>query len=95
MCAVNGHEWAKRQADQVADLLGRVPLVPGCITAGPPSLLWYGWLRSRPSSVTFAVSAPRPGGEVAVILLFRGAGPAGTAAGHGRARADVSREEWS
>jgi hypothetical protein len=28
VCAVNGHEWAKRQADQVADLLGRAFLVP-------------------------------------------------------------------
>jgi hypothetical protein len=95
VCVVNGYEWAKRLADQVADLLGRVLLVPGCITADPPYLLWYGWLRSRPSSVTFAVSVPRPGDEVAVILLFRGAEPAGTAAEHGRARADVLREEWS
>ena len=32
VCAVNGHEWAKRQADQVADLLGLAFLVPGSIT---------------------------------------------------------------
>jgi hypothetical protein len=40
-CVVNGHEWAKRQADQVADLLGRV-FVPGCITTDPPYLLCTG-----------------------------------------------------
>ena len=51
--------------------------------------------RGRPSGATFAVRAPRPGDEVAVILLFRRAEPAGTAAEHGRARADVRREEWS
>ena len=88
---INGQEWAKRQADQ----LGRLLLVPGCITTDPPYLLWYGWLRSRPSSATFAVRAPRPGDEVAVILLFRRAELAGTAAEHGQARADVPREEWS
>ena len=66
VCAVNGHERAKRQADQVADALGRVLLVPGCITTDRPYLLWHGGSGSR---------------------------TAGTAAEHGRARADVLREE--
>ena len=35
-CLVNGHEWGQAAGGQVADLLGRVFLVPGCITTDPP-----------------------------------------------------------
>src|SRR6516162_3976685 len=77
------------------DPLGRVLLVPRCITTAPSYLLWHGWPRGHPPSAPSLCGHLGQGDEVAVILLFRGAEPAGTAAEHRRARADVLREERS
>src|SRR6516162_6356961 len=66
------------------DPLGRVLLVPGCITTDPPYLLWHGWLRGHPPCATFAVRAPRPRRRGCGDLALSGSRTGGN---RGRARA--------